>query len=203
MPAAVDVVGMRHTEAAIESGVGFTGDQRRLTTCKRAEIVKIFTTVIVILLAGATSATAERGPVLNCARYHAGTPVGDGEYTDGALLEAHGIGCRSALALVKPRYRWVIRRESRSCDSCTPNSAQSASASFAVITRPTARSLFKACMAQGGLVHVHLIGRLATHSGSSVQSTRPTAAHAQVALDGQSSVMTGEARGASSRSFCF
>ena len=75
--------------------------------------MKIFTTVIVILLAGATSATAERGPVLNCARYHAGTPVGDGEYTDGALLKAHGIGCRSALALVKPRYRWVIRRESR------------------------------------------------------------------------------------------
>jgi hypothetical protein len=38
---------------------------------------------------------------------HAGRVEGDGEYTDGAMLSAHGISCRRAFALVKPKYPWI------------------------------------------------------------------------------------------------
>ncbi len=38
---------------------------------------------------------------------HPGIPEGDGEYSDGAILQADGISCRGALALVKSRYHWI------------------------------------------------------------------------------------------------
>jgi|GEM_PF-6968731 len=41
--------------------------------------------------------------------YHAGSPVGDGEYTEGAILNTSGISCKQALALVRPRYRALYR----------------------------------------------------------------------------------------------
>lgn len=63
-------------------------------------------TAPVVHAANATASTAE-----NCGSYHAGTVEGDGEYSDGAMLAASGISCRSAFALVKSRYHWVLRRE--------------------------------------------------------------------------------------------
>jgi hypothetical protein len=43
-----------------------------------------------------------------CTGVHAGQGVGDGEYSDGAMLNAKGISCRAALALVKPRYHAIL-----------------------------------------------------------------------------------------------
>jgi hypothetical protein len=77
--------------------------------------------VVAVLVAGmvgaafvATPAAAHghppRVPVAAAARAchnHSGKVEGDGEYTDGAIQSANGISCGRALALVKPRYRWI------------------------------------------------------------------------------------------------
>lgn len=57
-----------------------------------------------VVRAAASAATRCRG-------VHAGRAVGDGEYSDGAMLNATGISCRAALALVKPRYHGILEGE--------------------------------------------------------------------------------------------
>jgi len=56
------------------------------------------------------TARQARLPIAKAARAchnHAGTAEGDGEYSDGAIQSADGISCAHALALVRPRYRWI------------------------------------------------------------------------------------------------
>jgi hypothetical protein len=43
-------------------------------------------------------------PTKDCRGYNAGAELGDGETTGGAMVSATGIGCGTALALVRPRY---------------------------------------------------------------------------------------------------
>jgi hypothetical protein len=53
---------------------------------------------------------ASSGGAQRCgSAYHAGSPLGDGEYSEGAILDASGISCKQALALVRPRYRALYR----------------------------------------------------------------------------------------------
>ena len=47
----------------------------------------------------------------NCWGFHAGRPVGDGEYSEGAMISAEHIGCRHALRIVKPHYRHILDLE--------------------------------------------------------------------------------------------
>jgi hypothetical protein len=62
-------------------------------------------------LAPATALARPAGqPAASIARAchnHAGKIEGDGEYTDGAMVNAVGISCKRALAIVKPRYHWL------------------------------------------------------------------------------------------------
>jgi hypothetical protein len=53
----------------------------------------------------------ECGAMDSCFGVHAGHPVGDGQYSDGAVTTARNISCGRALALVKPRYTWILKRE--------------------------------------------------------------------------------------------
>lgn len=55
----------------------------------------------------------ERTVTLNCREYHAGHMLGDGEYSEGAILTVRHVSCASALALVRPRYKWIIDRENK------------------------------------------------------------------------------------------
>jgi hypothetical protein len=50
---------------------------------------------------------------LNCRQYHAGHVLGDGEYSEGAIQTARNVSCAHALALVRPRYKWIVERESK------------------------------------------------------------------------------------------
>jgi hypothetical protein len=61
-----------------------------------------------ILRASATAAST-------CSGVHVGRAVGDGEYSDGAMLNAKGIRCRAALALVKPRDGAMLNAKGIRC----------------------------------------------------------------------------------------
>jgi hypothetical protein len=50
----------------------------------------------------------------SCRGAHAGTPVGDGEYSHGVIEFVRGISCRHALRLVRPNYSRVLRLEGES-----------------------------------------------------------------------------------------
>lgn len=82
----------------------FRRDHRRRHVAVRAGVVA--TSVLWLLVA---QAVATVSPTTGCARYHAGVPEGDGEYTKGAMYSAHGISCRRAWRLVRPNYARVRR----------------------------------------------------------------------------------------------
>lgn len=47
----------------------------------------------------------------NCWGFHAGHQVGDGEFSDGAMISAKHISCSHALGIVKPHYRHILHLE--------------------------------------------------------------------------------------------
>ncbi len=47
----------------------------------------------------------------NCTRFHSGHPVGDGEFSDGALISATHLSCKRALDIVKPKYPKIVQDE--------------------------------------------------------------------------------------------
>jgi hypothetical protein len=64
--------------------------------------------VAIAVAACAFAAEAVQARTHTCTN-HAGQPLGDGEYSDGAILSTKGISCAHALALVKPRYKRILR----------------------------------------------------------------------------------------------
>ncbi len=46
---------------------------------------------------------------LDCRNFHAGKALGDGEYSDGAMISATGISCGAAFSLIRPQYSKILR----------------------------------------------------------------------------------------------
>lgn len=99
--------------------MGYTtmGTTGQLSWYPERPMSRILACLLIVLAFGAaidspsTIATpASSGGGQRCGlAYHAGSPVGDGEYTEGAILDTSGISCKQALALVRPRYRALYR----------------------------------------------------------------------------------------------
>ena len=91
-------------------------DDKEAITAMRRPVMIVLVVGVVSWLGGAVPTLASPGATAVVARAchnHAGTVEGDGEYTDGAIQEAAGISCHQALALVKPRYRWIYKHWSQ------------------------------------------------------------------------------------------
>jgi hypothetical protein len=72
------------------------------------------------VMASADGATlGDHAVTLNCRQYHAGHVLGDGEYSEGAIQTARNVSCAHALVLVRPRYKWIVERESRTVVQAT------------------------------------------------------------------------------------
>ena len=93
------------------------GTAGQLGACSGRPMCRMLVCLLIVLALGAACdspstiamAAPGRGGQRCGLAYHAGSPVGDGEYTEGAILDTRGISCKQALALVRPRYRGLYR----------------------------------------------------------------------------------------------
>lgn len=93
---------------------------RRSALCATVTLATVAVFAPMTVMASADGATlSDHAVTLDCSQYHAGHVLGDGEYSEGAVQTARNVSCARALALVRPRYKWIIERESRTVDQAT------------------------------------------------------------------------------------